>query len=262
MTVSANAFDITLARRLDDDGNPGVLGKCEVAEVYRYARTTKLVVPEVKHHVTEVLTEWLRQGVLATELVARHFCRAAALRRSEARCAALANGAGERLRSKRVRDPEYPESCWIWTGAATESQRNPQPKMALKGTAVSVSRAAVELAYGVLPEGVQTYNICGNSLCVEPSHQGARPQRWNVQGASRPRGVFCGASRITFDIAQAIRGAYEASPRRVRGGSGVSLAELADQYGISISAVRLILQGQTWRQPDEGGGADGNTRTR
>ena len=251
----SDAFNIALTRGLDHDGHPGVLGKCDLVEVYRHAPTSKLAIREVKHHTVEVLAGWLRAGVLATELLARRYCRAGAVARSEARCCALSNGAGDRLLAKLVRDPEYPAACRIWTGAASCGYPYMQPKMAIGGTAVSARRAAVELAYGPIPEGVQVYSLCGNTLCLEPLHQGVRPQQWCVQRAGHPSGIFCGASRINFEAAQQIRAAYQAGPRRVRGGTGVSLAELANQHGISISAVRQILTGQTWRRPDEGGGA-------
>lgn len=255
VALRAGAFDIVLQHVVDAGGRPGVRGKCDLVGVFRRARTNELALREVKVHVAEVLTEWMREGVLATELVTRRYCRAGEVARSKARCVALQNGAGDRLLGKLVRDLAYPVDCRIWTGATDRDYSRPQPKLALEGVAVSARRAVVELAYGPVPNGILVHNLCGHVLCLEAAHQGVRPQRWNVQRTGHPRGVFCGASRIDFNTAQQIRVNYQADPRRVRGGSGVSLDDLAKQNNISISAVRQILSGRTWRHPDEGGGA-------
>lgn len=251
MTLQTKAFDIVLKRSVEHDGGTGVLGGCDVVGVFRRAPSSREVVREVKVHTIEVLTEWLHRGVLASKLLASRYCRASALARSEARCVALENGAGDRLLAKLACDQE---GCSVWTGAADRNCAHPQPKLLVGGRAVSARRAAVELAHGALPDGVQAFNLCGNALCLTPEHQGARPQSWNVQQASRPSGVHCGNARINFEIAQEIRELYTTQPRRVRGGRGVSLAELAAQHDISISTVRQVLTGRTWRYPDEGGG--------
>ncbi len=252
MGLKAKAFDIVLKRDVGPDGDTGVLGSCDFVGVFRRASSSREVVREVKTHTIEVLTEWLHQGVLASKLLVCMYCRPSALARSEARCVALENGAGDRLLAKLA---DAPGDCSIWTGASDRNSPHLQPKLLVKGKTVTARRAAVELAYGAIPDGVQIFNLCGNSLCLTPEHQGARPQGWNVQQVSRPRGVHCGNARITFDIAQEIREAYAVQPRRVRGGQGISLAELATQHDISISAVHQILTGRTWCRPDEGGGA-------
>ncbi|KKN67414.1 hypothetical protein LCGC14_0461570 [marine sediment metagenome] len=252
MGLKVKAFDIALKRAVEHDGGTGVLGGCDLAGVFRRAPSTREVVREVKTHTIETLTAWLHRGVLASKLLSGQYCTTMGVARSEERCRALENGVGDRLLAKVERSPE---GCWIWAGHAGRGHTCPQPKLGLGGTSVSARRAAVELTYGAVPDGIQIFNICGDQLCLAPEHQGARPQRWNVQQVGHPSGIHCGNARINFEIAQEIREAYTTQPRRVRGGRGVSLVELAAQHDISISTVRQVLTGRTWRRPDEGGGA-------
>ncbi len=60
----------------------------------------------------------------------------------------------------------FGESCWEWTGAIDDNYgvawRN--------GKKTGAHRAAYEMEYGLIPEGMQVLHRCDNPPCVRPDH--------------------------------------------------------------------------------------------
>lgn len=67
-------------------------------------------------------------------------------------------------------------SCWLWTASTTGTGRWQYGTM-VTGSRTDGSRRfrkahhlAYELAIGPIPEGMDVHHLCGNTLCVRPSH--------------------------------------------------------------------------------------------
>ena len=105
-------------------------------------------------------------------------------------------------------------------------------------------RVSFALDRGFLPSAVLVLHKCDNRQCVRPSHLSAGTHRENmadmaVRGrAKRQLGEAHGMSRITAQDVQFIRQQRAA---------GITAKVLAERFGYTITAVRLIASGVSWK---------------
>lgn len=59
------------------------------------------------------------------------------------------------------------DECWEWTGSKVN---NTYGHIKVSGKMVMAHRVSYEIAYGVIPSGLQIDHICHNKSCVNPSH--------------------------------------------------------------------------------------------
>jgi len=156
-------------------------------------------------------------------------------------------------RKVRVREPE---SCWIWTGLIWKN--NGYGRISLRGKSVSVHRFSYILHNGAIPEGLDVCHTCDNKLCVNPAHlwlgtdadnmadrdakgRTARGLRSGMYTKPETRrvGEKNGRAKLTEDNIREIRTHWQ--------GGGYLMRELADEYGVSDSAIWFIIHGDTWR---------------
>lgn len=60
------------------------------------------------------------------------------------------------------------ETCWLWTGAATNKYGHSQVQF--DGRNVYVHRLSYELLVGPIPKGLVLDHLCRNARCVNPEH--------------------------------------------------------------------------------------------
>lgn len=124
--------------------------------------------------------------------------------------------------------------CQPWNGTV-DANGYPRAK------SVYAHRAAYERLWGRLEPGERVYRRCGDRTCVNPFHlttdKSESPQR-------QRRRVRARSTKLSWAKAEAIRVAWARPDRPTQ-------QELADEYGVSRSAISLVVRGVTW------GGAEG-----
>jgi hypothetical protein len=132
-------------------------------------------------------------------------------------------------------------SCWLWTAARrgdgygafqVESQRQ-----------VSAHRYSYEIHHGEIPSGMVVMHSCDRPLCVNPEHLSLGTNAENAadsaRKARRPRGSHNSQAKLTEGQVITIRLRYDTG--------GITQAELAEEYGVSLALVSTILARKAWR---------------
>jgi len=130
--------------------------------------------------------------------------------------------------------------CWLWTAGLKDGygQFNPHSRRP-----ITAHRQSWILAHGSIPAGACVLHHCDVRACVNPDHLflGTRPDnsadmvakgRSNI-GEQHP------LSKLTDDSVRAIREMYSEP-------GGMTQQFIADYYGISRSAVGLIVTRKRW----------------
>lgn len=122
-----------------------------------------------------------------------------------------------------------PDECWEWLGA--RDKKGYGRFGAPKGEAPLLShRVAFEMAFGVIPEGLQILHSCDNKGCVNPSHLSAGTAKQNAREAWQ-RGLMRHNKLSAADV-EAIRR------------SGAKPRVLAAQYNVTSEHIWKLRTGR------------------
>ena len=73
------------------------------------------------------------------------------------------------------------DGCWLWTGdIADPTLGHIYGRIKHMGRCVRTHRLAYEIEHGPIPSGQVLDHLCRNTLCFNPAHLEAVPQRVNV----------------------------------------------------------------------------------
>jgi hypothetical protein len=144
----------------------------------------------------------------------------------------------ERFASKHTR-PEV--GCWIWQ-AATNGRYG---LISSGGKMLKAHRAAYQMHRGPIPDGMVVMHACDNPLCVNPDHLSLGTQLDNIRDRDRkgrqvpnhPAGELNGMRKLSD--------ADVLSIRRLRQ-KGLTMAAIADRFGVSRSNISFIIAGKRW----------------
>ncbi len=162
----------------------------------------------------------------------------------------------------KVDQTSNPDGCWLWTGGFF---KNGYAAFYANGKMHRASRFIVEVAQGVIPDGLMALHTCDNRRCVNPAHLYVGTREQNTQDArdrdrfasgdrngmrTNPdrhvsklhpermaRGERANKSGLTDDDVRQIRAAYQC---------GTTLKALGAQYGITYQAIQKIIQRRSW----------------
>lgn len=128
-----------------------------------------------------------------------------------------------------------PDECWDWQRAVDSYGygvlHTPD------GRRVFAHRHAYTITYGAIPDGAVVMHVCDRPLCVNPAHLRAGSHADNSRDMSiKGRGRH--GTRTTPEDVRAIRAEYA---------RGVRQSELAARYGLTQSAVSLIVNDKNWK---------------
>lgn len=132
------------------------------------------------------------------------------------------------------------DDCWEWLaslGSAGYGQFN------VDGRPLGAHRVAYTIAYGLIPEGLHVLHTCDNTLCVNPIHLFLGTQLDNMKDKEEKgralRGEENGYSKLSASNVRSIRGKYATGRYTQR--------RLADEFGIAVMTVNLLLRCKTWK---------------
>ena len=137
------------------------------------------------------------------------------------------------------------DGCWVWTANCIKD-RHGRKRYGLLGAGrrgegmLYAHRVAWELHHGLVPEGLLVLHRCDNPQCVRPDHLFLGTQYDNMQDMIHKgrRGVTGPSPGAGAKSKLSRRQVLE---MRRHGAMGVSRAQLAAQYGVSVGTVRNIL---------------------
>lgn len=135
--------------------------------------------------------------------------------------------------------------CWLWMKACRTSGYG---VARYRGRQYGAHRIAYELTHGPIPAGLFVCHKCDRPRCCRPDHLFLGTCADNVadkmaKGRHRPpRGEQCGMAKLTAEQVRAIRA------RRADG--GVTLVQLAQEYGVNARTISKIVRGERWAHID------------
>lgn len=134
------------------------------------------------------------------------------------------------------------DECWPWTGPL-DGDRGRLGKGGKHGGLVRSHQAAWIVTHGPVPSGQVVRHWCDNAVCCNPDHLELGSQAQNVddmiqRGRLNTRGITPGSRpKTTREQAEQIRALIAA---------GTSKRAIAEQFGISETAVRRIHRRVVW----------------
>lgn len=134
--------------------------------------------------------------------------------------------------------------CLLWTGALNDKDRTKgYGVMNVRGRMRFVHQLAYELTYGTISSGKVVRHTCDNRLCCEPTHLILGTHKDNTQDmvlrGRSAKGEDHGRAKITEQDALDIRTKFNTG--------NYTKKALSDQYGITVTAIRAIVTGKTWK---------------
>ncbi len=154
------------------------------------------------------------------------------------------------------------DKCWLWLGYVNKD--NGCGKCYVNGVNHNAARAAWLLLVGEIPENLHVCHTCDNRVCVRLDHLFLGTQQVNLddmvskgrsaKGARNARfkkgytlaGDRSVLAKVTNEQAEEIRSIY---------GTGPTLKELGERYGIHLSTVSLIVNNKTFKKEQIAHGA-------
>lgn len=136
------------------------------------------------------------------------------------------------------------EDCWEWTGF---TKWNGYGEVCIHYKKYTAHRIAWVIAKGGIPDGMVVCHTCDNRKCVNPNHLFLGTQADNLadmrsKGRYRPpnrrTGVDHPMAKLTNKDVLEIRDKYKPFQ--------VTSRMLAEEYGVSITQIKYIIQRKYW----------------
>jgi len=158
----------------------------------------------------------------------------------------------------KVRMPDGPFGCWIWT--AGRRGRQGYGSFSIAGRDEYAHRVAWVLLVGPVPEGMKVCHNCpggDNPACVNPAHLWLGTQADNMRDCvakgrhNKPRGEDHPKAILSADAVCNIR--------TLRSTTTLSAREIGNRYGVDKTTVQRVLSGKNWHHViDPPSGVDGS----
>lgn len=129
-----------------------------------------------------------------------------------------------------------PDACWPWTGHITE--RRPYGQFSRCGFSFYAHRAAADIAGLGVRRGLDVCHRCDNPPCCNPAHLFVATHRENLLDAAAKGRTARPWAKLSAETAREIRR---------RSASGEATGDLAREFGVSASAIRAVVRGESWR---------------
>jgi hypothetical protein len=138
------------------------------------------------------------------------------------------------------------KTCWIWTGHQLPKGYGKISIGGDHGQMLLAHRVSWELHNGPITDGLFVCHRCNNPSCVRPDHLYLGTNSENIRDAIRDGIVVGGSSLGEKNGSARLTPGQVVDIRRMRNSEGLSLRELAVEYGVSVSAIHRAATGRTW----------------
>lgn len=139
--------------------------------------------------------------------------------------------------------------CWEWKNCV---QGNGYGRIRVRGKTRYVHRLAYELAKGPIPKGRDICHRCDNRRCCNPEHLFAGTRLQNMQDAASKgrisRGFLHGLTVVAHVRNRAKLTMEKAREIRSLRAAGARSDDLAKQFDVDVSNIRLVITHKTWRE--------------
>ena len=143
------------------------------------------------------------------------------------------------------------EDCWNWNAAVSESTG--YGKFRYKNKAYDAHRFVYQMLYGEINNSkLLVCHKCNNRLCVNPNHLYLGTAKDNVHDMIRAGNMFsvqscahvvgskCSSAKLNEQLVLEMRKRYEEKDYK-------KVKDLYDEYGISKSTFRSIINREYWK---------------
>jgi hypothetical protein len=130
------------------------------------------------------------------------------------------------------------DECWLWNGCRLQAGRYGYVHWS-QGW-LYAHRVSWEMENGPIPPDTQICHRCDTPMCVNPNHLFLGSPADNAADRdAKGRGSRQGRGKLCADHVRIIRSRYAAG--------GITIRQLADEYGIAWDNMRLLLAHRTWK---------------
>lgn len=145
-------------------------------------------------------------------------------------------------------DRRSSSECWNWQAAKNEHGYGIIGKGSRKDGVIRAHILSWEIANGCnLPTGMVICHQCDNRACVSPAHLRAGTQKENVHEAvARNRGLGKRGHKGTSNSQAKLNNEVVSLIRREFTPHKVTRRMLAQRFGVTESAIKKVLAGDTW----------------
>lgn len=131
--------------------------------------------------------------------------------------------------------------CVLWRGGTNKP--NGYGRLTRNGRRVLAHRDAYEKTYGPIPDGLVVRHRCDVKRCINPDHLEIGTVEDNNRDA-RERGQWLPLTGEEHGRAQLTENDVRTIRKRYVSGMG---QQLADEYGVSRTQIRNIVQRKQWK---------------
>jgi len=128
------------------------------------------------------------------------------------------------------------ETCWLWTA---RKNRGGYGQFRVNGQIHTAHRVSWILSGRTIPEGHVIRHKCRNKHCVNPDHLETGTQAENeadkIRDGTSNRGIKHPKAKLT-----------EEQVRQIRASADETQKCLAEEFGVSQTAISLIIQRKNW----------------
>lgn len=117
--------------------------------------------------------------------------------------------------------------CWTWTGA---QHRQGYGHIRIDDSVEFAHRVSWNIHFGAIPDGAEIMHVCDNPCCVNPDHLMLGTHRDNMRDMARKGRKPSKLKGVVSDI-------------KTMAKCGWRQQQIADYYGVSQSAISMVISG-------------------
>jgi hypothetical protein len=136
----------------------------------------------------------------------------------------------------------FSDGCWEWTGSRDSSGYG---QIGFARGVFKTNRVAWNLAFGIIPAGLQVLHRCDNPPCVRPSHLFLGTQADNIADMNAKGRARSGPQLSGYRSPRACLSEAQVAWIRAEWATGTVMQQtLALQFGVSETTIHRVVRGK------------------